>query len=299
MFRSHYLYFLKHNLTTRFLNKRQALLAGFKITYRCNLRCRSCPFWKLDSHQTTFKDAISVMDKLYNLGVRLIIFEGGEPFLWRDNNYRLEDLVHYAKKLFFCTGITTNGLLPLESSADVIWVSIDGLEETHDLNRGISFERIIANIKSSSHPHLLANITITKLNYKDIPELIKLITPWIKGVTIQFYYPYPDSENLWLPLPERVKVLDRLIDLKRYGFKILNSIATLQAMKKNTWHCHSWLIASAEPNGQITIGCYLKNRAEISCDKCGFAAHIEISKAYDWSLDAIMVGRRIFNFRAI
>jgi len=299
MINSHYLYFLYHNIKSRLLKKQQPLLAGFKITYRCNLRCRSCPFWKMESPPLTYHKAIEVLDNLYRTGVRLLILEGGEPFLWRDGHYTLEDLVAYAQKHFFATGITTNGMLPIVSSADTVWVSFDGLKETHNANRDKSFDRIIANIENSSHPNLLANITINRLNYGDIENLVRFLASRVKGITIQFYYPFPNSENFWLPLPHRIDVLDQLILLKKQGLPVLNSVATLEALKRNTWRCHSNLIASAEPDGRISIGCYLKNRAQISCAKCGFAAHTEISKAFDWNWEAILTGRRTFGFRLI
>lgn len=297
MINSHYLYFLKHNLKSRLFKQKRPLLAGFKITYRCNLKCRSCPFWKYKTDDISYEKALKIMDKFYEHGVRLLIFEGGEPFLWRDGKYKFENLIHYARQRFFRTCITTNGTLPLESSADIIWVSIDGLKETHELNRGTCFDKIIANIDSSSHPNLLANITITRLNHHEIPELIKFLEPKVKGITIQFYYPFPNSEDLSLTEKERINVLHELIELKRKGFPILDSTATLQVLKRNTWRCHDWLIANAEPDGRINVGCYLKDRAEISCDKCGFAAHAEISMAYSWNWEAIMVGKKIFNFK--
>jgi len=297
MINSHYLYFLKHNLTSRIFKQKRPLLAGFKITYRCNLKCRSCPFWKYKTDDISYETALKVMDKFYEHGVRLLIFEGGEPFLWRDGKYKFEHLIQYARQRFFRTGITTNGTLPLKSSADIIWVSIDGLKKTHELNRGICFDKIIANIDSSSHPNLLANITITRLNHHEIPELIKFLKPKVKGITIQFYYPFPNSEDLSLTEEERINVLDELIELKRKGFPILDSTAALQALKRNTWRCHDWLIANAEPDGRINVGCYLKDRAEISCDKCGFAAHTEISMAYSWNWGAIMVGKKTFDFK--
>jgi MoaA/NifB/PqqE/SkfB family radical SAM enzyme len=253
----------------------------------------------MKSSTITHSEAIRVMDELYDNGSRLLIFEGGEPFLWHDGQYRLEHLLRYAKKKFFRTGITTNGLLPLESSADIIWVSIDGLKDIHNQNRGSCFDKIITNIENSEHPKILANITISKTNHTNIPQLIPFISQYVKGITIQFYYPFPGTERLDLSIQERTIILDKLISLKERGLPILNSVETLQALKKNTWKCHSWLISSAEPNGQITNGCYLKNRSEISCDLCGFAAHTEISKAYDWNWEAIMVGRKTFNFRII
>ena len=296
MIRSHYIYYFNRYLQHKILQKQKPLLCGYKITHRCNLKCQICPFWKLSTPDNSYEDTINVIDKLFSTGVRLLIIEGGEPFLWNDGKYQLEDVILHAKKKFFNVGITTNGLVPIESSADTIWISIDGLQKTHDLNRGKSFNKIIKNIESSTHPHLLANITISKLNVTEIPELIKFLSNYVKGITIQFYYPFPNTENLSLSIDQKVTVLNELLELKNEHYPILNSRTVLKSMKKNTWKCHSWLIASVEPDGQITYGCYLKNRAEISCNKCGFAAHAEISKAFDLNLQAINNGRKIFKF---
>ena len=175
-------------------------------------------------------------------------------------------------------------------------MSIDGLKKTHELNRGKSFDKIMSNMKTSSHPNLLANVTITKLNYFEIPELVKFLQTKVKGITIQFYYPFPNTENLSLNQTERIRVLDELLQLKKEGHNILDSQKALHDLKRNTWRCHDWLIANAEPDGRTNIGCYLKDRAEISCENCGFAAHTEISQAYDWSWQAILVGNKIFRF---
>ncbi len=297
MLQSHYWYFLKHNLRGRLLSKRSPLLASFKITYRCTLRCRSCPFWKMEPITISYGHAISVMDELHRRGVRLLVFEGGEPMLWRDENHDVQDLVDYAQQKFFRVGITTNGTLPIETSADVVWVSIDGLKAAHENNRGPCFDKIMVNLRNSSHPNLLAHITISRLNVHDIPALVEFLAPHVRGITIQFYYPFPNADDLWLPTPQRIQVLDQLIKMKRQGYPLFDSIATLNDLKHNTWRCHDWLIANAEPDGRINVGCYLKDRADISCAKCGFAAHAEIAKAWDWSLGAILAGHRAFQFK--
>jgi len=299
MFRCDYLFFLKHNFKARFFNQQKPLLAGYKITHRCNLKCRTCPFWKMSTPDPTYDQIITNLEKIWKDGVRLLIFEGGEPFLWHDQNYQLEDLVRAAKQKFFSVGITTNGTFPLETTADTVWISLDGLPATHQLNRKVSFEKIIANIAASRHPNLLANITISRLNYQDIPALIRYLKNIVKGITIQFYYPFPNSEDLWLPHQQRIEVLEQLISLKKAGYPLLDTISTLQALKHNTWRCHPWLISSLEPDGSIAYGCYLKNRADIACEKCGFAAHVELSKAYDWHFPAIISGHRIFKFRLL
>jgi len=299
MIGSHYCYFVRHNLACRLGNKRAPLLAGFKVTHRCNLRCRACPFWRRQTEDIPFDRAVDVMDRLFEAGARLLIFEGGEPFLWQDGNRSLNDLVLEAKKRFFSVGITTNGTLPLETPADIVWVSIDGLRETHNLNRGLTFDKVMDHIRTSTHDKILANITISRLNVDELPELVPFLSdiPQIKGITIQFYYPYNDSEDLSISQTQRVQALDQLIRQKRAGYAILDSIAVLEALKDNSWECHDWLIADAEPDGAINLGCYLKNRADIDCRQCGFAAHAELSLAFDGNLSAINTGRMVFGFR--
>jgi MoaA/NifB/PqqE/SkfB family radical SAM enzyme len=299
MIGSQYLYFIRHNLSCRLGGKRGPLLAGFKISHRCNLQCAACPFWRRPEGDIPLDKALKVMDELRRAGVRLLIFEGGEPFLWRDGDKRFENLVREAKQRFFAVGVTTNGTLPLETDADIVWVSIDGLRETHNRNRGPVFDRVIANVRASSHPKVLANITINRLNVEELPALIRFLAgiEQIKGVTIQFFYPYAESEDLSITPEQRRRALDQLIAMKREGLPLLDSIPVLEALKDNTWRCHDWLIADADPDGAIHWGCYLQNRGQVDCSKCGFAAHAELSLAYDGNLAAIHAGRKVFGFR--
>jgi MoaA/NifB/PqqE/SkfB family radical SAM enzyme len=287
-------YFALHNLRCRLLRERTPVLGGFKLTHRCNLHCRACPFWKLETPDLGFSGVQETLHQLHDAGVRLLIFEGGEPFLWRDGERSLDDVVEEAKKLFFCVGVTTNGTLTLDSPADILWVSIDGLAETHDRLRGRSFIRIVENLERSRHPKLYANITINRQNRGELRELVKFLAPKVKGITIQFYYPYPETEDLRLTPDERVRALEELMELKREGYAIACSLPTLEALKGNTWRCHSWLIASAEPDGSISYGCYLQGRAQVSCTDCGFAAHTEMSLAYDANPAAIRAGLEVF-----
>jgi len=292
----HYVYFLRHNLMSRVLGRQSPLLTGFKLTDRCNLRCRVCPFWQRETPELTFAQVRTVLDRLYGAGVRLLILEGGEPFLWRDGAYGLEDVVAEGKQRFFSTSVVTNGLLPIETQADLVWVSVDGMRDAHNYNRGPTFDRVIANIEASSHSRLFASVTINSCNWRDVPELVRFLRGKVKGITIQFYYPYPGTEDLSLPIAERRQVLDWLIDLKRSGHAVSDSIPALRALRDNSWRCFPELISSVEPDGRIAFGCYLRNRATVSCEHCGFAAHTEISLAYCWNLAAIRAGAEIFGF---
>ncbi len=153
----------------------------------------------------------------------------------------------------------------------------------------------MANIEASSHPRIYAHTTINSLNWKEIPDLVQFLSHKVKGITIQFHYPYRAvDEELFLPFDERREVLDDLISLKRQGFPIADSYACLEALKDNRWTCRPWMIASVDPDGKLVHGCYLRGRGEISCERCGFSAHTEISLAYNGVIEAILVGKELF-----
>ena len=295
-----YVYLASYFMNNRLLGRRQPLLAGMKVTHGCNLKCIHCPFWKRDQRTIPYHQGIRSLEALRRLGVGLLIFEGGEPFQWKDGGYDIRDLVGEAKKRFFCVGLTTNGTYPLDVDSDIIWVSLDGLRETHNRLRCGSFDRIISNIQSSSHPNLYAHMTISSLNWREIPDMVVLFSGLVRGITFQFYYPYQETEEgLFLPWAERKIVLDRLIDLKSEGYPIEVSYNCMEALKTNSWKCRPWMIANVDPDGRLTHGCYIKNRGDVSCGKCGFSAHTEISLAYNGSLESFALGNRVFHSRRV
>ena len=278
------------------LGRKRPLLGGVKLTHDCNLSCVHCPFWKRKQESLTFAQAVEAIERLRRIGVRFVIFEGGEPFVWRDGDQVLADVVREAKKRFVCVGVTTNGTHSIEVESDIVWVSIDGMEETHDSIRGQTFEKILSNIDASSHANLYAHITINALNHREITDLVPFLAPRVRGITIQFHYPFdgPD-DRLFLPWDDRRRVLEELIELKKGSFPVANSIACLRALKTNRWHCRPWLVASVDPNGAITSGCYVKTRGPISCAACGYAAHAELSLAFGGRPGPALAGLRIFS----
>jgi MoaA/NifB/PqqE/SkfB family radical SAM enzyme len=288
-------YLLQYYVRSRLGDKRP-LLGGVKLTHRCNLSCIHCPFRKRETASLSFPQVLASLRTLHQWGVRIVILEGGEPFLWRDDHHDIKSVVAEARKLFFSVGVTTNGTLPIDVDSDIVWVSIDGLQPTHDRIRGKSFETVMANIESSSHPRIYAHITINSLNWAEISDLVHLLAPKVKGITVQFHYPFQEvGRELLLTPANREGVLDMLMGLKREGLPIANSYASLEALKGNHWQCRPWMIASVDPDGRLTHGCYLKGRGQISCSSCGFSAHTEISLAYGGAVESILVGLRTFS----
>lgn len=275
------------------------LLASFKLTYRCNLACRGCPFYlrapEPDSHMSWSK-AVNVLSVLKNTGTQIVIFEGGEPLLWRDGNRGIVDLVSYAKTLFPTVGVTTNGTVALDVPADVLWVSIDGLKATHDKLRNNSFDSVLMNLKAATHPRVFIHFTMNRENWGELGQLLELLKelPVVKGLTLQLFYPYGQGEAPLILLPaERKAALEAAIRLKT-KHRILNSRNRLRAIIDNNWHCHDDILINVDPNGAITRGCYVKSRGKINCDACGFTPVAEASGAIDLNVGSLIVGWRTF-----
>lgn len=279
---------------------KRPLLASYKLTYRCNLRCQQCPFPDDTGGEAGYAQVCQVLDRLYQRGNRIVVFEGGEPLLWRDGERGFNDLARYARQRFACVAVTTNGTLPLDVDTDIVWASVDGFAETHNRLRGADiFERVTGHLREAGHPRRFAHITANAENAAELPALIRFLSGIVKGITLQFYYPYrPDEDGrpdpLFLPWAERRALLDQVIALKQEGYPVLNSVASLRALKTNHWRCLPWLIDCANPDGSIHQGCYLQNRAAIDCAKCGFSPYTEISLAFRGSPQAILAGMRIF-----
>ena len=285
---------------TIFKNFRKPLLAGIKLTNICNLKCLHCPFWRSNKKQSlTWKKIKTVLKKLYEDGVKIAIFEGGEALLWKDTseNKNINDVIELSKKYFFSTAVTTNGTLDFSDiRSEIIFISLDGLEATHNNIRGNVFNIIIDNIKKNNElKKIIINITISKINLGDIVLLIKFLQGMVFGITIQFFYPYKGVENLSLGFDEKKEIINNIIRLKKEGYKILDSVSALKKMIKNNWRCEDYLVASVDPDGKINYGCYLKNRVKnISCENCGFLAHCEISLSFQLDPDALICAKNIF-----
>lgn len=275
--------------------ERKPYIASFKLTHACNLDCSQCPFIRQPQGSMPFSRVVSILDELHARGDRIVIFEGGEPMLWRDGEYTIGDVIRAAKQRFDCVGITTNGTLPFTVHPDVLWVSFDGFRDTHARLRGADvFDRIVANVKASAHPRIYAHITANRVNAAEIPDLMEYLNDFVRGITIQFYYPYDPDDELFLPTNERARLIDQLVDLKRRGIRLLNSYDALKALKDAAWRCEHWLFDCVNADGTIFNGCYVHGRGKVDCSLCGFSPYTEASLAFHGRWRSIQSGVRIF-----
>lgn len=284
-------------LTYHLKGEQSPVLAGYKLTHKCNLKCRHCPYWNRSLPEQDFGGVRETLRRLSRMGVRILILEGGEPLLWQDGKKNIRHVVDSARELFRCVCVTTNGTISWANlELDRVWVSLDGPRRVHDQIRGQGvFENVWNNLERDGNGQALVSTTISNANSEAIPELLRALRGRVAGVTMQFYYPYEGlPDPLFIPVSKRGPVLDTLKDMKRKGFPVANSFISLDELKKERWTCEDKLLTNAEPDGTILHGCYLKNRGASECSLCGFSAHNEMSLAFKGKLGAIRTGMNIF-----
>ncbi len=288
----------------RLLGKRLPIQSVVFITTRCNLKCKHCIFAKgvaegtLKAEDFTFSHVMDLLRQCYDAGSRMVTFEGGEPLLWQDEGLYLEDLVKKANKIgFLSTSYSTNGTFPIpNSSADRIFVSLDGTKEFHDEIRGAgTFDQVMQNIVESSYPHISVNMVVNNINWKCVPDLIHLVaeTRNIKSISINFHTPHVGVEDFFLPWDKRKLVLDQVIKLKKEGYTIANSLEGLKRMYDNRFTKRCWITNFVLPDGKLHPQC--PGAEEGICDRCGYGMGAEMSALYDLAPSTIIEGLKLFS----
>jgi MoaA/NifB/PqqE/SkfB family radical SAM enzyme len=240
----------------------------------------------------TWNLAIQKLRELKQMGTRMVVFEGGEPLLWQDGNHNIKDLILYAKQHFLRVAVTTNGTFPLDVPSDVLWVSLDGPKETQDFLRSESFDRIWRNLEKTNHPRLRIHVTLNRHNWRELDKLLGRLqeVPSVRGVTIQYFYPYRQGEAaLELSPEDRRMATWQILKLKK-DHPIFNSAGCLKAMMEQKWACHDDLLVNVDPDGTVTRGCYVKSRGTIDCRACGFTPVAEASRAIDGYPGSMLAG---------
>lgn len=274
------LYGLGYLFNARVLGKEMPFVGALVINEKCNLKCNHCHVSNRPLQDLTYEDTRNGLKTFYDMGIRSIAIGGGEPFLWEDNGRNVEDVVKLARGMGFkLVVIYTNGTFPLKVSTDALFVSLDGLKETNDTLRGTSYDTIIRNIHGSGHPNLWINYTINSKNSHEIETFCREMEniKKIKGVLFYFHTPYYGIDGLFINPAERKKIIGKIIALKRAGFKILNSVACLQAVCNDDWQRPAKM-CYVYANNKLFQCCRSIGNKE-ACDNCGYLSYAEIMHA--------------------
>jgi len=225
-----------------------------------------CPFWKRPSIDSSLEQEKAILKQVYASGACGVAFEGGEPLLRCD----LVEILAFSRSLPLHTSLITNGTL-LESRIDeiapyfngVVYVSLDGLEETHDAIRGVggSFRKAVRGIGAAKEKVALTiNTTVMAENVGEIESMVELAKELGTKISVAVAHEYCNA-NASSPAAGKIpKIAHRLIEMKREGYPIVNSIGYLKVMaKEKNWQCKPWTMINIDPNGNVVLPCYVHN----------------------------------------
>ncbi|GGU05201.1 radical SAM protein [Sulfodiicoccus acidiphilus] len=301
------------------------LIAGHKLLYSCNLKCRMCPFWRRkDEKLLSLQEEVRMMNALADAGVLFMGFEGGEPFLRRD----LPEVLRESHERFH-TSLVTNGVMLKERFPEVrrylenLFVSLDGIGEVHDKIRGVegAFKKTVEGIRmAKDYVETTVNVTLGSDNLHQATEMVRLVEELGVSVSFQVAYDYSTAEKM-SPEKERLReVLTALLRMKLEGAPIVNSKEYFEAILSSwyggkPWTCKPWLTINVDPQGRIVSPCYVLNeyRGEArawevdieqlwnsydwskyeTCNRCGLTCYLEPS-LFDWR-NLSMVKERILS----
>ncbi len=265
---------------TKILHQEIPFIGGLVINEKCNLHCKQCDVANRNIPDLSYENIRRGLQIFYDKGIRSIFIEGGEPFLWRDGNYKLEDVIKLARKIgFHLVSIYTNGTFPINISTDSVFVSIDGLKETTNDLRGNGtniYDKVIKNMKESSHPNIIINYTINSRNQNEIEAFCEEMSKieQIKGIFFYFHTPYSGFDELFLDMKKKKQIIERILNLKRKGYKIFNSTACLKGVYKDNWIRPSKICYVYADNKLYQCCRALGN--DDACKNCGYLGYPEI-----------------------
>lgn len=269
--------------TTVVFRRKDPLVGSIILTDRCNLHCLHCAVGNLTGVIYSLDQVRRDMAELYRQGVRVLLFYGGEPFLWQDGGKTVRDLVREAKTMgFFFVNIVTNGTYSLDvPEADLLMVSLDGTKDTHDLIRGAAFETIRGNISRAPAANICLYMAVNNLNQADVEAVCAYAREWanVRAVAFNFHTPYPGVESLMLTREELEDVCSRIRRLKETGTPVLNLVSAFPALIDHSFRapCHQCTVM--ENGRQWTCGRCIEIPG--LCRQCGFAFAAEFSLVFD------------------
>ena len=257
----------------------EPLIYGIALTDRCNLACRGCHVSNTGRRDMTRDQLLAAMHNAWARGFRELYFSGGEPMLWRDADYTLSDAIIEAKRIgFFHVHVYTNGLLGLERSADLVWVSMDGLPGTFEKRRGDHFHQVERVVRAGSHPRVAIIYVIDRNTAEGIEPFLQWVYETkfpVIGVMFYFHTPYYGRDDLFLTIAERAPIIDRLLGCIRAGLPVINSRAGLLALKSGDWPRRLPVASVIDVDGE-SVCCRASNEV---CADCGYAACTEITES--------------------
>lgn len=252
--------------------------AGIRLTRQCNMKCMYCNIQNTVRKDLTLNEWKKAVDIIKNLGAKEIVILGGEPTLYP---HILELVEYISKQAKLTCNLTTNAFgnfdlvkQLLDNGLNSLGVSIDNLDFKNSISplkakNGLNLiDYLICNF---DNPNITNYTVLNKRNVNSVIDLIKFmnekrvstyILPFHWGNEGTFDH-RKNNEMFAFVTEEDIKsyidAIDKIIDMKKSGFKIKNSIEFLENSKKHIknldWKCNGLSELRIDSDGKLVCCC--------------------------------------------
>lgn len=264
--------FASFGVKTILFRKKQPILGTVIITDKCNLKCKHCSVNNITAIVHSYEKVKGEMRQLYDMGVRILFFCGGETFLWKDGEKTLRDLVIEAKEMgFLIVNVVTNGTFPIDlPEADLILLSVDGDKEKHNEIRGETYDLIMKNIENATADNICFYMAINQINKNTIRNVCERARDMknVRAVSFNFHTPYPDTRELALTKEEKAECCAVITQMMKEGAPIFNLKNAFPYLIENKFPtpCHQCVVIE---DGKVSV-CGRCIDVDGLCEECGY-----------------------------
>ena len=269
---SSFIHFATFGVRTILFREKKPILGTIIVTDKCNLSCKHCSVNNITAVVHPYTQMRKEMQELYDMGVRILFFCGGETFLWRDGEKSIRDLVIEAKEMgFLIVNVVTNGTYPIDlPEADLILLSLDGDRERHNIIRGDTYDKIMENIDHATADNICFYMAVNQINKEQIAHVCRTArdTKNVRAVSFNFHTPYPDTKELALSVEEKKKCCETIEKMMKEGAPVFNLKSAFPYLIHNNFPTPCYQCVVIE-NGKLSV-CGRCVDVPGLCEKCGY-----------------------------
>ena len=271
-------------LRARFFGRRKPLQSVVFVTNGCDSTCRHCVHCSKAEGRyfKPFAEIAKDLAECYGQGARMLDIEGVNLLSWQDGEHGVGELFCLAKQQGFYSVSTMvpaaryEAWKQLHAEVDVLWVSVMGLQDC----------ALLEQLEGAS-----LYMVVNAENYRELPAVLAFVQQHkgIRQIAFNFHTPFPGTASLSLNQQQREEVINLLIDSKRKGFRIMNSVSGLRNMLTLRFKRRCWICNFVYCDGRRSPQCIDDLGAGI-CERCGFSMAGEMQAVFACKLDTILAG---------
>ncbi len=269
--------FLKNHIANRvFGSVRHPTYAYITITSSCNSRCKCCDMWKNNNEDEPDTDEWErIIDELVHLGVVVLTFSGGEPFIRED----LFEIASYAKSQGLVTMVVTNLSLfkerdieKIADSFDFFGISIDSTRpEIYKEIRGMDWlEHIKGNVRKimagladiKADVQVCGMVTISNRNADELHDLLHMVFDDLGMDTVSFNLLDPNggaTAEEFAPTDEQVDFARTVLLDHKSLYPISNSTRFISQLGNFDYRCNPWKCVQINGRGFLVSPCLISS----------------------------------------